>query len=191
MRGDRKSIRVKGYDYSQPGGYDVTVCIHAHKCVFGNVKNCEMVLNDAGRMIEKWWQKIPDKYNTVEIDEYRVMPNHFHGIIKFVGADACARPNALNNERYNNDAYTDEKGQARLSAPTVGTVIQWFKTMSTNEYIRNVKTEKWLPFDKRLWQRNYYEHIIRNESDLTRVQEYIVNNPAKWEDDEYYTESIP
>jgi len=169
MRGDRKSIRVKGYDYSQMGGYDVTVCTHAHKCVFGNVKNGEMVLNDAGKMIDKWWQKIPDKYNTVEIDEYRVMPNHFHGIIKFVGADACAR----------------------LSAPTVGTVIQWFKTMSTNEYIRNVKTEKWLPFDKRLWQRNYYEHIIRNESDLTRVQEYIVNNPAKWEDDEYYIESIP
>lgn len=81
--------------------------------------------------------------------------------------------------------YT-EHGQTHGSAPTIGTIIQWFKTMTTNEYIRNVKTKQWTAFDHRLWQRNFYEHIIRNDADLNRICEYIMGNPLNWYEDEYY-----
>ena len=191
---NRRTIRLKGYDYTQVGAYYVTVCVNDRKCVFGDVKNKEMVVNEYGEMVDKWWRELTRKYDMVEIDEYKIMPNHLHGIIVIVGADLCVRPDDVGNVYKNHidDHNTDNiniKGQTRRSAPTptVGTIIQWFKTMSSNEYIRNIKNHNWPPFDTRLWQRNFYEHIIRNEKDLNRIREYIVTNPAGWEEDEYYS----
>jgi REP element-mobilizing transposase RayT len=194
MPGNRKSIRLKDYDYTQQGVYYVTVCVNDRKCVFGDVRNCEMVLNECGKMVDKWWQELKRKYNMIEIDEYKIMPNHLHGIIVIVGADLCVRPDNgdnVNNNRINNYDIDNIniKRQTCRSAPTpmVGTIIQWFKTMSLNEYIRNVKNNNWPKFDIRFWQRNFYEHVIRYESDLARIREYIINNPANWEKDEYYS----
>ncbi len=114
-----------------------------------SLKYGEMVLNEAGKMIEKWWEKLSDKYDGIEIDEYCIMPNHIHGII-IVGAHPCVRPDI--NPRINPDqgrTHGFVKGRTHGSAPTVGTIIEWFKTMTANEYIRHVKNNHWPSFNKR------------------------------------------
>jgi putative transposase len=199
----RRSIRLKGYDYSQAGLYFITICVKNRECLFGNIADGEMVLNDAGIMINKWWQKIHEKFPDIESDVYQIMPNHFHAIVINngigVGVDPRVNPDDGNNPQ--NDGIYTNAGQTRGSAPTIlgehdntvlgehmgsplHRVIQWFKTMITNEYIRGVKNLNWQPFDGKLWQRNYWEHIIRNDGSYNRIAEYIVNNPAKWADDQ-------
>jgi putative transposase len=149
----RRSIRLRSYDYSQVGAYFVTICTQGRLCLFGDVVYGEMKLNDAGWMIESWWLELRNKFPSVEPGEYVVMPNHFHGIIAIVGADLCVCPDS-----------GPPKG-AHIGAP-LPKIVQWFKAMTTNEYIRGVKQYGWTPFLARLWQRNYYEHIIRNQEDL-------------------------
>ena len=134
-----------------------------------------MVLNEAGKAVEEWWLRIPQKFEGVELDSNVVMPNHFHGVIVIVGADQCVCPNM-------------KKAGEHTGSP-LHHVIQWFKTMTTNEYIKGVKEKGWKPFEKRFWQRNYYEHIIRNERELLKIREYILNNPPKWSLDRENPES--
>lgn len=175
---NRRSIRLKDWDYSQAGGYDITICVQNKTCLFGKVENTQMQMNKAGLMINKWWLRLAENNSNVILDEYMVMPNHFHGIIlltESVGADQSVRPMKQNSQSASPD-----------KAVSITSLIQWFKTMTTNEYIRGVKVEKWPSFYQRLWQRNYYEHIVRDEDDLNRIREYIINNPLKWELDEYY-----
>ncbi|ODS32308.1 MAG: hypothetical protein SCARUB_02556 [Candidatus Scalindua rubra] len=172
MKHKRSSIRLKGYDYSQTGVYYVTICVQDRLHLFGEITNDKMVLNDAGVMVEKWWSKFPEKFPTIMLDEYIIMPNHMHGIIIIkqppdVGADPRVCP--------------DNMGE-HTGSP-LHRVMQWFKTMTTNEYIRNVKNANWKPFNKRFWQRNYYEHIVRNENELNHIREYIINNPLQWQFD--------
>jgi len=192
--------------------YFVTICAQNRVCLFGDVVNGDIRLNDAGRMVEKWWSELNHKFPAVQTDEFIVMPNHVHGIVALVlavGADLCVCPpdtrvrapdphDCPDDDRSNMgkhiglpqrihetnagaDVHTDTG--AHVGAPLPG-IVQWFKTMTTNEYIHGVKQFGWPRFDKRLWQRNYYEHIIRNEDDLNRIREYIVNNPLKWELDQ-------
>jgi REP element-mobilizing transposase RayT len=139
-----------------------------------------MVLNDAGKMVGRWWNELKNKYANIEIDEYVVMPNHCHGIINIVGsvgADQCVCPDNMG-----------EHAGSPLQGRPIYEMIQWFKTMTTNEYIRNVKQNRWGPFDGKLWQRNYYEQIIRDETSLRRVREYIINNPRQWQQDKLFAE---
>ena len=171
QRHNRRSIRLRGYDYSQAGAYFVTVCAHDRMCLFGEIMDGKMHLNDAGRMVEKWWLALNRKFSTMETDEYIVMPNHFHGIVVIVGADLCVCPVPVGAHA----------GVGAHTGAPLPAIIQWFKTMTTNEYIRGVKTSGWLPFTGKLWQRNYYEHIIRNEESLNHIREYIANNPMQWE----------
>ncbi|MFH1645149.1 MAG: transposase, partial [Candidatus Omnitrophota bacterium] len=119
MPGNRRSIRLKGYDYTRGGVYYVTICVNNRKCVFGDVRDGKMVLNDAGKMVDKWWRELTKKYVAIEIDEYIIMPNHFHGIIIIVGADLCVRPD-------NGNDINVVKGRTHRCAPTptVGTIIQ-------------------------------------------------------------------
>jgi putative transposase len=179
----RRSRRLKGYDYSQAGAYFITICTHNHECMFGHISDGEMVLNDAGRMIEKWFQKLPTKFDGIVSDEYVVMPNHIHFVIEnigSVGADPCVCPR-------NNDVNADDFGNRRTgehAGSPLQKIVQWFKTMTTNEYIRNIKENKRQSTNGKLWQRNYYEHVIRNESDQNRIRQYILDNPARWADDE-------
>ena len=178
----RRSIRLKGYDYSQMGAYFVTVCVKDRHCLFGDVEQGEIMLNDAGNMVKTWWLSIPDKYRYVELDECMMMPNHFHGIIKIVGADQRVCPDPSVPENFNE---TRKKGEHKNKGEHMGSplprIIQWFKTMTTNEYIRGIDAQGWERFNGKLWQRNYYEHIIRDEKELNRIREYIVNNPMQWD----------
>jgi putative transposase len=185
----RKSIRLKGYDYSAPGCYFITICTNERKCLFGEIIDKGMVLNDAGKMVHLVWNELPLFYQNISVDTFIVMPNHIHGIIVIqssinVGAGPCACPS---------DSEV-ENGQPQGGAPTnlnisLPDVIHRFKSLTTNKYIKGVKQNNWKPFNDKLWQRNYYEHVTRNEIDLSDTREYILNNPYKWHLDKYNPES--
>jgi putative transposase len=150
----RRSIRLQGYDYAQVGAYFVTVCAHNRACVFGEIVNGEMRLNDAGRMLHAVWEDLPHHYAGIELDAFVVMPNHVHGIIFIVGAGFKPAP-------------------TKYGLPEI---VRGFKTFSS----RRINESRGTP-GTRVWQRNYYEHIIRNDESLDRIREYIANNPMQWE----------
>ncbi len=180
----RRSIRLKGYDYSQCGYYLITVCTQGRRCLLREIKKGRLILNDAGKMIGRWWNELKNKYANIEIDEYVVMPNHCHGIINIVGtvgADLCVCP-----DKKGEHAGSPQQADSPLQARPIYKMVQWFKTMTSNEYIRNVKQNHWKPFEGKLWQRNYYEQIVRDEISLRRIREYIVNNPYQWQKDKLF-----
>ncbi len=183
MTKHRRSIRLQCYDYAQAGAYFVTVCTQNRECMFGHIVGAapcgrpQMALNDAGRMVQQVWDEIPTNYSGIETDEFVIMPNHIHGIIVIVGAGPCACPG---DGRPRGAAPTGDRRNAALSLPDV---IHRFKTMSTKRYVDGVKQNGWRPFPGKLWQRNYYEHIIRDDNEMNRIREYIANNPAQWEMD--------
>ncbi len=166
----RKSIRLKNYDYSQAGLYFVTICTQNQLHLFGEIVNDEMVLNDAGGMVEKWYSELENKFHDMKCRQMVVMPNHIHFIMQNVGADLRVCP----------DITTGECRQGEHIGSPLHRVVQWFKTMTTNEYIRGVKNNYWQRFDKKLWQRNYWEHIVRNENEYNHIAQYIMDNPKKW-----------
>lgn len=172
----RRSIRLKGYDYSQAGLYFITICCNRKGnplwlplwLPFGKIENKEMILNDAGKMIETEWVALITRFQNIELHEYIVMPNHFHGILQIVGGTV---------------------GATTRVAPTktIGDMMDAFKSITTVEYIRGVKTLGWQRFDGKLWQRNYYENIIRDEQAYQNISNYVINNPAKWNEDKFFT----
>ena len=181
----RRSIRLKGYDYSQAGLYFITICTHNRLCIFGIIKNDEMILNDAGKMIGNWYRELECKFSDIKCHKMIVMPNHVHFIVENVGADLRVCP-GLDDSRIAGVSRNigEQKGE-HVGSP-LHRVVQWFKTMTTNEYIRGVKQNHWQRFDKKLWQRNYYEHIIRDEKSYLKISEYIKTNPSTWQGDSYY-----
>ena len=153
----RRSIRFKGYDYSQPGAYFITICTHQKKCLFGKVFDGQMQLNNFGNIVQFHWRSLEKHHSHIRLDQFVVMPNHFHGII------------IINK---NVDAAI---GQQQKAMPEI---IRGFKTFSARQ-VNKVRHQSGVP----LWQRNYYERIIRNEEELDRVQKYIINNPRNWTKD--------
>ena len=206
----RRSIRLQGYDYSQPGTYFVTICTQNHDYLFGDVADGEMVLNDAGQMVRGVWDELPLYYPGIEADAFIIMPNHIHGIITIQPPDAGSPPPTvgaglracppLRTPREQPPPTGQPSlpghppppaGQPQGVAPTtimsLPDVVHRFKTLTTKRYMDAVKYSGWKPFPGRLWQRNYWEHIVRTERELHRIREYIVNNPAKWESDRLYS----
>ncbi len=130
-------------------------------------------------MIQKWWDELPHKFGNVDLDEFVIMPNHLHGIILLkdmtpVRGDLGVAPKMF-----------DAGGHAGppVRNASIPSAVQWFKTMTTNEYIRNVKDGNWTPFPGKLWHRNYYEHVIRNDKEYDAIRYYIRENPAQWAND--------
>ena len=193
----RRSIRLKGYDYSQAGLYFITICTQNCECLFGNIKNRKMILNDAGQMIKTQWLELSNRFKNIELHEYVVMPNHFHAILQIVGATLVVAQNKNGDKNINKNITQNinidkiRKGQPQGIAPTgivtvnktVGDMVGAFQSIVTVEYIRGVKNHNWQPFDGKLWQRNYWEHVIRNENEYNRISQYIIDNPAKWKND--------
>jgi putative transposase len=171
----RKSIRLRAYDYSQPGAYFITICTHQRQPLFGNIVDGRMMLNAAGLMAEKCWQEIPRHYPSIELGEHVVMPNHFHGIIHIseqpVGAihESPLQIPSPRNEIYRRRTMLLSKSIGRFKMVTAKTINQLNNTTG-----------------QPLWQRNYYEHIIRNEQAYQNIAEYICTNPQRWHDDTYY-----
>jgi REP element-mobilizing transposase RayT len=262
---NRRSIRLKGYDYSKEGLYFITFCCQNRANLFGEIitvgadlsvcpneesrpsglreenfliegggrheglpqpgsnqsggrppclprpgKFGEMILNDAGKMIERWYYELENKFPYIKCHEMIVMPNHFHCILEIitVGADLSVCPNngrhgGLPEQGGGRHGGLPQLGSSQPGSPQSGgkheglpqrelgsklsSAIQWFKTMTTNEYIRGVKSLNWQSFDRRLWQRNYWEHIIRNEQAYDRISNYIKQNPSKWAEDQLFS----
>ena len=177
-RHHRRSVRLNGYDYSHAGAYFVTVCTQDRVCLFGEIVTGIMRLNEAGHMVCIEWDALVARFSGIDLDAFVVMPNHIHGIIVFptgrsVGAPLVGAQDPTPNETMANRATT-------RVAPTLGDVVGAFKSRVAVEYARGVKAIGWTAFDRRLWQRNYYEHIIRDEESLHRVRRYILDNPAQW-----------
>jgi len=153
----RRSIRLKAFDYSEAGAYFVTVCTHQRQCLLGNVIDGQVQLTAWGGIVAKCWHTIQEHFPEMEPDAFVVMPNHVHGIL-IIAPTAPATVGA------------------RHAPPLLGAVIGSFKSSST-KYIRRLQADP----EVGVWQRNYYEHVIRNEASLNRIREYIATNPARWE----------
>jgi putative transposase len=156
----RRLTRLKEYDYSQSGGYFITICTQNRSCLFGEIDNDKMMVNQYGEVVQISWNELPDHYNNVELDVFVIMPNHIHGIIflKDVGAGLKPAPTGLVNKPY--------------SLPEI---IRGFKTFSA----RNLNKLRTMP-GAPVWQRNYYEHVIRRDESLDKIREYIITNPLRW-----------
>ncbi|MBC3539983.1 transposase [Rufibacter sp. H-1] len=181
----RRSIRLHGYDYAQAGLYFITLCVQDKAYLFGEISDSAMILNEAGKMVEQQWLTLPQRFPTVALHPYVIMPNHFHGIIENVGATLVVAQNAkdaVTTLEQANDGNLGQ-GQPQGIAPTISSIISAFKSITTVEYIRGVKAKSWIAFNNRLWQRNYWEHIIRDEKEYASICEYIQDNPLNWETD--------
>lgn len=148
----RKTIRLKDFDYSQPGAYFITTNIQDRKRILGQILNGQVVLSDIGRIIENVWKNLPAHYQSIDLDDFCVMPDHFHGII----------------------VIKDMEMEKHQSLPEI---VRGFKTYSSRE------AHKFGEFTGyAFWQRNYYEHVIRDEDELNRIRQYIFDNPLRWSD---------
>ena len=169
----RKNLRLPEYDYAQQGAYFVTVCTKDKACLFGDIVDDEMMLNDAGVIVEKCWNDIPVHFPRVELDQFVVMPNHIHGIL-FIG-DSSSIVGAKNlsplRSSQTQKAYPGQK--PRGTSKTIGSIVRGFK-IGITKWMRQHTSVYFV------WQRNYYERVIRNERELNDIREYIVNNPLKW-----------
>lgn len=160
----RKSLRLPGYDYSQGGTYFITICTHSREYLFGEIQNGEMKLNELGNIVHDIWKSLP-QHHPVELDAIQIMPNHVHFILLISSVG---------------------RGIAR-NAPTFGGVTSG----SLPCVIRSFKSEcskqiHYLFPNVHIWQRNYHEHIVRDDGDLNRIREYIIDNPVNWENDEMH-----
>ncbi len=154
---NRRSIRLKGYDYAQPGAYFITICTWHRQNLFGEIATNEMYLSNYGKIIQLYWENLPKYHRHLELDQFVIMPNHMHGILILT----------------DNTTY-----QKRHRLPEI---IRAFKTFSARR-VNKIRRLSGVS----VWQRGYYEHIIRQEKSLKAIQEYIINNPLSWEKDELH-----
>ena len=168
----RRSIRLKGFDYSQPGIYFVTICTYGHTCIFGEINGYKTVLNEFGKIAKTEWLKTSSVRNNIKLDEYIIMPNHMHGIIRITDGCVGAHCN-VPLQRGNVRPQTEQFGKStRNSIPTI---VKLFKSTVTRQ-INQLRNTPGFP----VWQRNYFDHVIRNEQELYRIRQYIRNNPVNW-----------
>jgi len=214
----RRSIRLKEYDYSETGAYFITIVTQERLCLFGNITNGVMNPNDPGKMIAQLWESLPQRFANVSLDSFIVMPNHLHGIVMLDGVratttDVRAPTSDVRATTSDVRATTRDVRATTRVAPTgnefeltvrddivgaplvgartsfthpwktLGEIIGAFKSLTTVEYIRGVQSQGWPSFSGKIWQRNYYEHIIRDEESFNRIRDYIANNPAEWLND--------
>jgi REP element-mobilizing transposase RayT len=166
----RRSLRLKGYDYTQAGAYFVTICCQHRRCVFRDIVDGEMRMNEAGQIVQAVWEELPIRCPGVDTDAFVIMPNHVHGIVT-IGLDAGV------GAQFIAPMHQGAMNQGAMNrAPTLGEVVRVFKAVSTYRIRR--RGCPWFA-----WQRNYYEHIIRDDEDLTRIREYIRLNPVLWAED--------
>ena len=228
----RRSIRLKGYDYSQAGLYFITICVQDRKCLFGKITGAspagaQMELNEFGSVAYEQWQKLPERFTNIELDVFQIMPNHMHGIIVLTDVGAGFTParddNAFADEKitganpariitntpdqnnpnnpghddavvHDDNLIADQIGAGASPAPTtaksksVGDIVGAYKSLVANECLKIFKQKYPGEMMGKLWQRNYYEHIIRDEQSYQRISDYIINNPLKWKDDKFYND---
>lgn len=163
----RRSVRLKDHDYSSEGLYFVTICTKDRECLFGKIVNGQVRLNAYGETVLNCWNEIPKHFSHVILDSFVVMPNHIHAILSISNVGAgLPRPSTKGAET------------APLRPVTLGKIVAYVKYQST-KFVNEIRNTPGIP----VWQRNYYEHIIRNENELLQTQKYILENPLKWSSD--------
>jgi len=204
---NRKSLRLNGYDYTQHGAYYITICTQERSCLFGEIVNGKMHLNDTGRMVKHVWEEMAKYYEGIVIENksFIIMPNHIHGVIilenENVGAGPCACPfnkkicpsytekklsnkiNCTNNKINHNNNLRATTGGRPYKKMSLSDIVHRFKTLTTRKYIKGYLQKKWPSYHKRLWQRGYHDRIIRNRFEHREIIKYISNNPGNWEQD--------
>lgn len=190
---DRHSIRLPCYDYTRSGAYFITIVTHARECLFGEVADGKVRLNEHGSIVRAAWDDLPNHYGYVVLDAFVVMPNHIHGIIVLtddddviVGAGLKPAPTPVMTQYDRGIHYIDNNGRAGLKpAPTpkirrhgLPEIVRAFKTFSARHI-----NELHRIFGLSVWQRNYWEHIIRDGNEMDRIRHYIEINPVRWEKD--------
>jgi putative transposase len=186
----RKSIRLPEYDYSQPGAYFVTICAHNRECLFGDIAKDVKILNRFGNIVEEEWKRSETIRSEIQLDEFTVMPNHLHGIVWIINTHSVGAtvrsphhiPNKFISKRERSPLHTSRGPKPK----SLSSFIAGFKSICKTRInkIRNTP-------GKPVWQRNYHEHIIRNENELNKIREYILNNHLKWETDRNHPDNIP
>ena len=172
---NRRSIRLANWEYSWSGYYFVTICAAKGELLFGNIEDEKMILNDVGRIVGDVWNEIPKHFSGVELDVFVVMPNHVHGVIAIVdGRDGVENSRDVVGAR-----HASPLRPCGVAPRSLGSIVGSFKSAVTKRVNENRGTPG-VP----VWQRNYYEHVIRDEGDLERIREYIANNPLRWALDE-------
>ena len=171
----RRSIRLKGYDYSQSGAYFVTVCTKDRELYFEKYRGLQEI-------VRQQWEELPQRFLDLTLDEFIIMPNHIHGIL-IVGADRSAKNVGATL------VVAQNNGAGTRPAPTVGEIVGTFKSLCIHDWLTYIK-EKKIDAIWKFWQRNYYDHIIRNEDEMNKIREYIKNNPLKWSLDRENPEKV-
>jgi putative transposase len=163
----RHSLRLENYGYDQPGGYFVTTCTFGRENLFGEIQDGSMRLNRYGEIVRECLKSIPEHFDNAEVDQFVVMPNHVHSIVVIMNVGARHAVPVPSLERF-----------GKPMTGSLSTIVRSFKS-ATTKHINNLRQSPGTP----VWQRNYYEHVIRNEQSLHRIREYIANNPARWDFD--------
>lgn len=174
----RRSIRLPGYDYSQEGAYFLTLCAQGRECLFGDIQDDRVQLSAYGSIVMQSWQQLPLRFNTIDLDEVVIMPNHFHGIVIIHGG---AEATSVANGAVTNSEDVGGGISSQREKPKLGQIVAYFKYQTT----KWVNEKRGTPGQK-VWQRNYYEHIIRNESSLDHLRHYIHHNPQQWAVDQLH-----
>jgi putative transposase len=167
----RKPTRYKDYDYSLPGYYFITICSHEMKYLFGNVINCKMMPNNTGAVVNNCWNEIPKHFKNVELDYYQLMPNHFHGIVII-------------------NSPIENVGNAKFAFPTDRTKMILSKAIQQFKRQVTIETKIRFEFDEPVWQKSFFDHVIRNEKELYETRKYIEQNPVKWDFEKNATENL-
>ncbi len=176
---NRRSIRLRGYDYSQTGWYFITICISGFEELLGKVSaDGQFTTNEIGQIVEDSWLETPNIRPTVVLDAFQVMPNHFHAIV--VIGDRNDLPNIIGFPDVSNPPTT-----FKSPAKTIGSIVRGFKGSSTRK-IRIVNHN----LGNKIWQSNYYERIVRDENELLRIRKYIETNPSKWQEDKEFFKKL-
>ena len=193
----RRATRLRDYDYSQPGAYFVTICVQHRKCLLGTITDGKMRLNKIGQIVVEFWKRIPQHFPTVQLGGQVIMPNHMHGIIAWgipetkdpqpiVGARSprLMPQTPTVGARSPRPPENTSTRRGEVPSPALGKIMAYFKYQSTkhiNQYHNTPGT--------RIWQRNYHDHIIRDDPDLQRLRQYIQDNPMKWELDQLHPDN--
>lgn len=174
----RRSIRVRGYDYSLPGYYFVTLVAKNRECIFGMVEGNQIRINEIGELVVICWLKISSHFDNTNLDEFVLMPNHLHGIVVIEEPHGRGEASHMIDLETKDQDFGDASPQHPIGTPpgSIGAIIQNFKSIST----RKVNSLYFEPGNK-IWQRNYYERIIRNDRELNTIRQYIRDNPLNWE----------
>ena len=181
----RRSIRLPQYDYAQPGVYFVTICTHEHECVLGEIVDGVMILNDWGIVADRFWDEVSAHFHGVAVDAHVIMPNHAHANIVIMRRSHSV--GARSPRPHGNDSRArTQGGETPPLQPTLGQIVAYYKYQTT----KAINLMRGMPGTK-FWQRNYWEHVIRNEAEMDRIREYIDDNPARWSDDQLHPAARP